>query len=180
MRRRRLITVGVALIALVAGLAAYQYVDGKRARVAASTDSMPSSEAFFRTNLRDLQGINQPMSQYRGKVVVVNFWAPWCPPCREEMPGFVALQNKYKDKNVVFVGIALDEKEKVQAFADEIGVNYPLLLGQLDAAQLAEQLGNRLGGLPYTVVIDRAGRIDLSAVGGLNQGKLESVLLRLI
>lgn len=180
MQTRNLVLVGAAILALVAGLGAYQYVSTKPARLTTAAAAAPSSEAFFKANLRDLQGINQPMSQYRGKVVVVNFWAPWCPPCREEMPGFVALQSKYKDKNVVFVGIALDEKDKVQAFADEIGVNYPLVLGQLDAAQMAEQLGNRLGGLPYTVILDKQGHIQHTAVGGLSEAKLEPILQKLI
>jgi thiol-disulfide isomerase/thioredoxin len=112
--------------------------------------------------------------------MVVNFWATWCPPCRAEMPEFVKLQTKYKTNGLVFVGIAIDQKDKVIAFADEIGVNYPVLLGELGAVELTRNLGNRLGGLPYTVIVDRSGHIVATEMGELSKARLEPVIKSLL
>jgi thiol-disulfide isomerase/thioredoxin len=113
-------------------------------------------------------------------VVVLNFWAPWCPPCREEIPDFIKLQDKYHERGLVFIGVALDEKIKVQAFADEMGINYPILLGEMEAVDLARKIGNRLGGLPFTVIVDRNGKIIASEVGGLTLDRLEKMVLPLL
>ena len=139
-----------------------------------------SAEPVFAASFKDLDGKPQPLSQWRGKVVVLNFWAPWCPPCREEIPDFIKLQDKYRERGLVFVGVALDEKIKVQAFADEIGINYPVMLGEMEAIELARKIGNRLGGLPFTVVIDRGGKIVASEVGGLTMARLEKVVSPLL
>jgi len=139
-----------------------------------------SAEPVFAASFKDLDDKLQPLKQWRGKVVVLNFWAPWCPPCREEMPDFIKLQDKYGARGLVFIGVALDEKIKVQAFADEMGVNYPILLGEMEAVDLARKIGNRLGGLPFTVVIDRNGRIVASEVGGLVLARMEKIVLPLL
>lgn len=171
----------VAAAVIIALAAAYFVVSkqpGQTASQAAAREI--SSEPVFAASLRDLDDKLQPLKQWRGKVVVLNFWAPWCPPCREEIPDFIKLQDKYRERGLVFIGVALDEKIKVQAFADEIGINYPILLGEMEAVDLAKKIGNRLGGLPFTVVIDRDGRIVASAVGGLSLERLEKIVLPLL
>lgn len=171
----------VAAGAIIALAAAYFAVPKQLKQVASQAATQEiSAEPVFAASFRDLDDKLQPLQQWRGKVVVLNFWAPWCPPCREEMPGFISLQDKYRERGLVFVGVALDEKIKVQAFADEIGVNYPILLGEMDAVDLAKKIGNRLGGLPFTVVIDRNGGIVASAVGGLTLARLEKIVLPLL
>ena len=80
--------------------------------------------------------------------VVVNFWATWCAPCREEMPEFVRAQTEYGARGVQFVGIAVDEADKVDRFAKELGLNYPTLIGGYGAVELSKTLGNRLAALP--------------------------------
>lgn len=139
-----------------------------------------SASPVFAASFKDMDDKLQPMEQWRGKVMVLNFWAPWCPPCREEMPDFIKLQEQYRDRGLVIVGVALDEKLKVHAFADDIGVNYPILLGEMDAIELAKKLGNRLGGLPFTVVIDRKGDVVSSAVGGVTRARLEKEIAPLL
>ena len=139
-----------------------------------------SGSAVFAASFKDLDDKAQPLQQWQGKVMVLNFWAPWCPPCREEIPDFIKLQDKYRERGLIFVGVALDEKIKVQAFADEMAINYPILLGEMEAVDLAKKLGNRLGGLPFTVVIDRHGAIAASEVGGLTQARLEKLVLPLL
>lgn len=133
-------------------------------------------DALFQTSLDDLSGRPQRIDQWRGKVLVVNFWATWCPPCREEIPTFIAVQERYKDRGLQVVGIAIDQREKVANFADEIGVNYPVLVGEVDAVNLGRQLGNRLGALPFTVFVDRAGNIARVELGTLDEARLNKIL----
>ncbi|GAO36476.1 thioredoxin [Sulfuricella sp. T08] len=168
----------IAAGAFIALAAVYFAVPQKPEQAAASPEI--SAEPVFAASFKDLDDKLQPLKQWRGKVVVLNFWAPWCPPCREEMPDFIKLQDKYHERGLVFIGVALDEKIKVQAFADEIGVNYPIFLGEMEAVDLAKKIGNRLGGLPFTVVIDRNGRIVASEVGGLTLARLEKIVLPLL
>lgn len=168
----------LAIVGLAAVLGASYFVVSQRERAAAQTQI--SAAPVFAASFKDLDDKMQPLDQWRGKVMVLNFWAPWCPPCREEMPDFIKLQEQYRERGLVIVGVALDEKLKVHAFADEIGVNYPILLGEMDAIELAKKLGNRLGGLPFTVVIDRKGNVVTSAVGGVTRARLETEIAPLL
>lgn len=140
----------------------------------------PDTQAFWNATLPDTQGQPQPMAQYRGKVVVVNFWAPWCPPCRAEMPGFMALQEKYGKDGVQFIGIALDTTEHVQRFLAAKPTNYPIYLGEIGGNELSLALGNRADALPYTVIIDRRGMAAGSQVGMLDEARLEAMLRPLL
>lgn len=171
--------VAIALAALAGGYYAYRESRAQSAPALPVTANV-SSQALFKASFPDLAAIRQPLSRWRGRVLVVNFWATWCPPCREEIPGFVKLQSKYGAQGLQFVGIAIDEKAKVQAFVDEIGVNYPILVGDLEAVALSQASGNRLGGLPYTVIVDRSGKIVATELGGLTEAKLEALLKPLL
>ncbi len=132
--------------------------------------------AFWNTTLPDTAGRPEALSQWRGKILVFNFWATWCPPCREEIPDFVALRAQFLNRNVEFVGIALDNVQRVNAFAREMNVPYPLLIGEGTGHALAQALGNPSGALPYTVVIDRSGLVVMHHLGRLPRAKLESAL----
>lgn len=171
MSKAKKILIGAALAALAAAAVYFSLSSASRA---------PSAAAVFAASFDDFSGKPQPLSQWRGKVLVLNFWAPWCPPCRREIPAFIQLQDKYRDRGVVFVGLAIDEKEKVRAFADGVGMNYPVLLGDVRAMSLARESGNRTGGLPFTIVIDRSGSIKLAWVGELPGEKLEAALKPLL
>lgn len=139
-----------------------------------------ASDAIFAARLPDLAGIRQPIAQWRGKVLVVNFWAPWCPPCRNEIPGFMALQKEYGAQGLQFVGIALDDKAKVQKYVDEVGINYPILISDLEAVALSHATGNKSDGIPYTVVIDRNGKIVASELAELGKEKLRNIVVPLL
>jgi len=134
----------------------------------------------YAVRLADLKGVSQDMEQWRGQVLVVNFWATWCAPCREEIPGFVRLQARYGSRGLRIVGIAIDQPDKVAEFAREYHVNYPLLLSGLEAMDLLRQAGNRAGVLPYTLVIDRNGHLVGREPGGLKQARLESIIQPLL
>ncbi|MDD5330610.1 MAG: TlpA disulfide reductase family protein [Sulfuricella sp.] len=175
-KTKLLLAFAAAAVALGAGYFAVSHQAADPTVAAAAI----SAEPVFSASFKDLDDKTQALSQWRGKVLVLNFWAPWCPPCREEIPDFVKLQDKYRARGLVFVGVALDEKIKVQAFADEMGINYPVLLGEMEAVDLAHKIGNRLGGLPFTVVIDRNGGIAASEVGGLTVARLEKLVAPLL
>ncbi|MHB9119253.1 MAG: TlpA family protein disulfide reductase [Burkholderiales bacterium] len=148
------------------------------APVAAS--AKPAIPDIFAASFPDLDGKMQPMRQWQGKVVVLNFWASWCPPCRQEIPGFIALQDKYRERGLAFIGLAIDQKQNAQAFADEIGINYPVLLGDTRGVDLSSALGNRLGGLPFTVVFDRQGQVAATELGGVTPAALEKIVKPLL
>ncbi|CAL1238892.1 TlpA family protein disulfide reductase [Candidatus Methylocalor cossyra] len=108
--------------------------------------------------LKDLNGETRSLAEWRGKVLVLNFWATWCPPCREELPEFQRLQEELGGQGLQFVGIAIDEPDAVRGFLNEHPVNYPIWLGDQDAPAWADRLGNRAAALPFSVVFDRAGK----------------------
>ena len=139
-----------------------------------------AAEAIFAASFHDLQGKPQALSQWRGKILVVNFWATWCPPCIAEIPEFIQAQKQYGEQGVQFIGIAIDKKDKVQTFAQDTGMNYPVLLSELDGMDLARQLGNADSGLPFSVIIDRNGKVVSTKLGKLSREKLEYLIKSLL
>ena len=168
-----------ALIAAILGVGYYRYVNRAPVTSNAPVASL-TSDAIFNARLPDLAGVRQPIAQWRGKILVVNFWATWCPPCRQEIPEFIQLQKQFGPQGLQFVGIALDEKAKIQSFVDEVGINYPILVGDLEAVALSQSSGNRMGGLPYTVIIDQHGKIIATEIGGLTKEKLTAIVTPLL
>jgi len=130
--------------------------------------------------LPDLEGVPHQFDEWANKVRVLNFWATWCPPCRKETPMFIELQEQYGTQGLQFVGVAIDESEKVKDFVDTFGVNYPTLIGAEDAIAVAKQYGNRFGALPYTVIINRQGTIVHAQSGEMTRQKTESVIKSLL
>ena len=110
-------------------------------------------------SLPDTNGISRSITEWDGKLLIINFWATWCPPCLEEIPAFVRLQAEYGAQGVQFLGIALDSKENVRSFVVEHAVNYPSLYGQRESIELSKRYGNAVGALPYTVVVARDGKV---------------------
>jgi thiol-disulfide isomerase/thioredoxin len=171
---------GVSLVILFA--AAFFIFSPKTSSTAITMDSLKpgAAEAVAQASFYDLQEKVQPLAQWQGKVMVVNFWATWCPPCIAEIPEFIKLQKKYGKQGVQFIGIAIDQKSKVQTFADEVGMNYPVLLGDLAGIDLARRIGNVQGGLPYTVIVERSGKIVTTQLGTLSTEKLEGIIKPLL
>ena len=137
-------------------------------------------EAFFAASLPDIEGNLQSFSQWRGNVLLVNFWATWCMPCREEIPELIEAQDKFREQGLVLVGIAIDQKEKVEAFSKEFAINYPVVVGDVEAFSLAEAMGNTQGALPYTVIINRDGEIVDAHLGRIHLDKVEKRLKSLL
>jgi peroxiredoxin len=130
--------------------------------------------------LLDVNGQQRNVSEWKGKVRVLNFWATWCPPCVEEIPRFIKLQEQYGHHGLQFVGIALEGVDEVLGFANELGINYPLLVGEQEVIKLAGKFGNQNGGLPYTVIIDREGNISFIKQGPLSTVEAEEVITSLL
>lgn len=167
----------VAVVAIAAGVALNQWYGGN---FFATKAPATAAQTILALNLPDLDQKPQPLTQWRGKVLVVNFWATWCAPCREEIPMFVKMQEKYRGQGVQFVGIAIDQPDKTAAFAREFGVNYPLLIGGFDVVDLSRNAGNQQRGLPFTLIFDRGGEIKTTQIGELKQEKLEASLRPLL
>ena len=110
-------------------------------------------------SLPDTKGVNRSVAEWDGKLLIINFWATWCPPCLEEIPAFVRLQAEYGEQGVQFLGVALDDEENVRRFVTEHGMNYPSLHGRRDAIELSKRYGNSVGALPYTVAVSRSGTV---------------------
>jgi thiol-disulfide isomerase/thioredoxin len=136
--------------------------------------------ALLALSLPDAAGKEQSIGQWRGKVVVVNFWATWCAPCREEMPEFVRAQTEYGARGLQFVGIAVDQADKVEQFAKDLGLNYPTLIGGYGAVELSRTLGNRLAALPFTIIVDRQGRVVHTQLGPLKPDQLRVIVGKLL
>ncbi|MDZ4141506.1 MAG: TlpA disulfide reductase family protein [Methylotenera sp.] len=128
-----------------------------------------STEAFFAAKLPDENGVSQNLSQYKGKIIVLNFWATWCPPCREEMPELSALHTEYKNNNVVVLGVAIDELSLVKEFSNATPVSYPLLADENAGMALASNLGNDKSVLPYTVIINTEGEVVNTYFGRIHK-----------
>ncbi len=181
MKRARVLALFAAVaIVSAAGGGAYQWWSRGGSAADRAQDSKAAVERVYAARLADLKGAMQPLEQWRGQVLVVNFWATWCAPCREEIPGFVRLQERYGSRGLMFVGIALDQPDKVAEFAHEFRINYPLLVGGLETLELLRQAGNRAGVLPYTLIIDRGGNLVSREPGGLKEARLEGILRPLL
>jgi len=130
---------------------------------------------FSLTDLSTRHNFN--LSDYRGKVVVLDFWATWCDPCKEEIPHFIEMQSKYAGEGLQVLGISMDDDEKpVRAFQQQFKMNYPVAIGN---PQLASQYGGILG-LPITFLIDRQGRISARHVGATNKAVFETEIQKLL
>ncbi len=158
----------VALLAILAGTALW--LGNETAPPAGSADLAPA--VLFAATFRDPAGQPQSLGRYQGEIIVLNFWATWCAPCREEMPAFQRLQGRFAGRGVQFVGLANDDPAKVARFAADLGVHYPLWTGGPEVDELARRLGERQGALPFTVLIDRSGNVVAQKVGAYSEAEL--------
>jgi len=131
-------------------------------------------------SLPDLDGHEVASSTWFGQILVINYWASWCPPCVREMPMLIRAQEALRSKGVQFVGIAVDRAEDARTFIAQYPVNYPVLVGNPDAVELSRRLGNRLQGLPFTVIFDQDGRRVFSRTGELSVEELRAQLNHLL
>lgn len=175
-RRRPLRWLAVLLLgvaAIGAGWSAHQL---RSSTLAART----AGQTLLAVTLPDGLGRDVSLAQFKGRVVVVNFWASWCAPCREEMPLFATIQREFAHKGVQFVGIAVDQADKARAVTEELRIDYPILVGGYGALELSRALGNRLSALPFTLVLDRDGLVVHTQLGPLTEPQLRLKLTELL
>jgi len=141
---------------------------------APSADKIPERLPEF--SLADRTGKTTSISAWRGKSLIINFWATWCAPCRHEMPLLQSLHEKWRGRNVEVIGIAVDFRDKVIAYADELKIAYPLLIGEQDALDVAAGLGVDSPVFPFTVFTDRYGRVVTLYVGELHEAQADLIL----
>ena len=138
-----------------------------------------ATASLFAASFPDEKGQIQYLKQYAGKTVVLNFWATWCEPCREEMPELSQLHEAYKDKNLVVLGVAVDDVAAIKEFSKETKVSYPLFAAEVQGMDLAAGLGNDKSALPYTVIIKADGSVVKTYFGRISKPLLEETLIKL-
>jgi peroxiredoxin len=166
----------LAFVGLGTGYGLRLWLGGAEQSHPSTSLNQPRSEF----HLNDLEGKLRSIAEWDGKVIVLNFWATWCPPCRKEIPAFVQLQTELGAQGVQFIGVAIDEIEAVRAFSDETGINYPLLIGGADATAVSQQYGNHMTALPFTALVGRDGRIVHARAGEFTQAQMRDLLLSLL
>ena len=169
-RRQWISIVGISLVALVAGALTSQWI------YKTGLASDPAVKAFFANPWQTPNGTLADTEKWRGKVLVVNFWASWCPPCVEEMPTLDKLQGEFFSKNVLFVGIGIDSPSNIREFLEKTSVSYPIVIGGLEGSNLSKQMGNSQGALPYTIVINAEGKATSSKLGKISEEELRKAI----
>ncbi|MDO8280308.1 MAG: TlpA disulfide reductase family protein [Sulfurimicrobium sp.] len=165
-RRRRLLYSGVAAAAGLAGAGLAWW------RWSAQPESAGATAAFWVTRFTSPEGAALPMSAFRGRPLLVNFWATWCPPCVDELPMVDAFYRQKKANGMQVLGIAVDKVDAVQAFLRRTPVSFPIAMAGLPGADLSRSLGNAAGGLPYTVVFGSDGVLRHRKIGQLSPADL--------
>ncbi len=155
-KSRKWIPVSISIVAVLVylGIMLNSHTSGQPANLGSDGRLSDASRAPEFT-LTDLQGRMVSLADFRGKVVILDFWATWCPPCKREIPGFIGLQKAYASRGVQIVGVGLDEPADIRQFAASHGINYPVLLGNDEVSALY----GGISGIPTTFIIDKSGKI---------------------
>ena len=160
------VAAGAALVGAVSGALILQSRNGTVELLSAS--------------FADQRGKSRRLVEWRGKALVVNFWASWCTPCREEIPLLNAAQQQHESRGLQVVGIAIDNAANVGEFTRKIPISYPVLIADASGIDLMRELGNRAGGLPFNVLLDRQGRLVARKLGAYSAPELQAALDELL
>ena len=139
-----------------------------------------STASLFTSIINDSEGKPQSLKQFENKIIVLNFWATWCEPCREEMPELSNFYTENSSKNVVVIGIAIDEAKAVKSYLKKTKVMYPILVDEDKGVILSKNLGNNQGILPYTVIINSNGSVQKTIFGRIHKDQLDATLKPLL
>ena len=174
---KNLLLLIAAVLALMGGYWAAQML---RPEPEAVTTPAYGGGEMINFTLPEVDGKKHALEEWRGKVIVLNFWATWCPPCREEIPLLIALQKKRAADGLQVVSVAIDDLSAVRRYRQSAGINYPILIGDDNVLDLVARYGNRMGSLPFTAIIDRHGTIVARKLGAFTQNELEGLIVPLI
>ena len=173
MTKNRLIFAVIACIFLILGL-----VLGARQMQAEAPPSGPVAR-FLSLSLPDIKGQAQNLGQWKGRTLVINFWATWCTPCVEEMPALSALQAEVATNNVQLLGIGIDSPSNIAQFLSKLEISYPLYVAGMEGTELSQRFGNNAGGLPFTVLVGADGKVKKTYLGRLKFDELRKDLAQL-
>jgi thiol-disulfide isomerase/thioredoxin len=173
-KRRRWLLATAGGLALAAGAGAALW----RTRVDVSTQALAAVDDLFAHTFPDADGRPQALQQWRGRWLIVNFWATWCAPCVEEMPLLQRIADEYASRGVAVVGLGIDSASAIARFRSELRLTIPLLVAGADGVQLGRVLGNPSGALPYTVLISPEGGVAQARLGLLKEDLLRAWLDR--
>jgi thiol-disulfide isomerase/thioredoxin len=166
---KRNIILSVVIAALFTAIGAYF---GNQ-RVSAETTQAAATRDLFASFMADQQNRMQPLAQWKGKILLVNFWATWCTPCVQEMPELSALQTERQATNMQIIGIGIDSAANVREFSSKFKINYPLYVADTTGSNLMRQLGDEAGGLPFSVLIGPNGQIKKTYLGRLKMDEVK-------
>ncbi len=184
MTRKTLAVVLVSLVSLVTGVALFQMWTPARTFSEIQSTSPELSQPEYPLSLAeipliDLEGGSQKLGDWKQPILIVNFWAPWCVPCRREVPDLITLQAEYKEQ-IQILGIALDSAENVRSFADEYAMNYPSFLANNYIPMYSAVFNNKSGALPFTAIIDQHRNIRYTHTGIISLSVLREKVSELL
>ena len=168
-----LIFIAAMIIASSGGYALQKYLSQNQIQVE-HNPAIGSQRPEFAA--MDLDGQLRNIKEWDGKLILLNFWATWCPPCLKEIPDFIELQKAYGNQDFQIIGIAIDEEEAVRDYVTEVGMNYPTMVVESEGVGLAKRFGNGIGALPYSVIINRDGEISHTIRGELSKIRAKELL----
>lgn len=171
MNKNTLYLVFAAIIAMIGGIFS---------QTLSNTGNIEPNTPEIEFSLPDLTGKQRNITEWQGKIRIINFWATWCPPCLKEIPEFIKLQNEFKSKNVQFIGIAIEDSQPVKKYLDTIKINYPMLIGGDEAIALSHQLGNIVNAVPFTVFVNQRGQIIHRQPGEIDREKVIEIITPLL
>ena len=168
---KSLLIAAIILVTTLSSYATYRYSSIQEAK----------SQTLIRPEfaMKDINGKIRNIKEWDGKVILLNFWATWCPPCLKEIPGFIELQEQYGDQGFQVIGIAVDNEKAVRDYVNEVKINYPVIAAEFEAIELSSRYGNRMGALPYSVIINRESEISNKITGELSKIEAEKLIEKL-
>ncbi|WP_114689230.1 TlpA family protein disulfide reductase [Polynucleobacter necessarius] len=169
-RRQWIMIAAIGLIALLGGILTSQWIS----KTGLASD--PAVKALFANAWQTPNGKTANTEEWQGKVLVVNLWASWCPPCVEEMPTLDKLQKEFLRQNVLFVGIGIDSPSNIREFLEKNPVSYQIMIGGLEGSNLSKQMGNTQGALPYTIIINAKGKATYSKFGKISEDDIRNAI----
>ena len=178
MNRNIAVLIVVGLVSMGAGIGLFQLTDHQleQYNVVKPASAPPSLSAIPLTRL---DGSTQTLDDFREPILVVNFWAPWCIPCRREVPALIELQRQYQGK-VQVLGLALDSVENIQEFANEHAMNYPSFIVGSKIPMYNAAFGNKSGALPFTAFVDQQRKVQEVHTGELTYEELQEKVSRIL